>query len=475
MQSIRGRIMVLFFVSFVFGGILSVIHVMNMWDLKRKMTMIDDFNTLLNSVLELRRYEKNFFYYKDDASIHEWSDYLVKVESLYRQHESEIAYVAGRMACRRFAMTLKEYSKTMRSYFLIKDMEVPDKYISSVREQGKFLVEFAQNLIRLKHTHINRSLNWMLAWPVLYFIIFLVLTLFIYQLINKSILRPLYRIRKAIAQVGGEGFEPIQVDSRQKDEITKLIVAFNRMAEQLETRQEQLIQSRKLASIGTFTSGIAHELNNPLNNISLTAESLLFGYKEMDEAELREHCEEIIAQADRASQVVKNLLEFSRIEQPFMRRLNISEVLDKSIRLIKNQLVIQGIHLEKKIDPDLPPVKGKMQQLENAFVNIILNAIQAIPGRGGTIRVETARTANGYIRIDISDTGVGIKPSDLEHIFDPFFTTKEVGKGTGLGLSLVYGIIRSHGGYIEVSSKVKVGTTFSIFLPIDKEEASENG
>ncbi|MEJ2023540.1 MAG: HAMP domain-containing sensor histidine kinase [Deltaproteobacteria bacterium] len=288
-------------------------------------------------------------------------------------------------------------------------------------------------------------------------------------MVNRGILRPLLLVRRATEQVAKDTFTPIQYQEEKKDEISRLIAAFNRMAQELESRQEQLLQSRKLASIGTFTSGIAHELNNPLNNISLTAETLQIICADKSTQEIDELLQDILTQADRASQVVKNLLEFSRTEKPFLRTLTIGDVLNRTLNLIKNQIMITGVELKKTIPDKLPAIKGKRQDLEQVFLNILANGIQAMPD-GGKLGIRVESGPDGYIRTDISDTGSGIKPADMEHIFDPFFTTMEVGKGTGLGLSLVYAIVKNHGGYIEVKSELQKGTTFSVYLPMAKDE-----
>jgi signal transduction histidine kinase len=140
------------------------------------------------------------------------------------------------------------------------------------------------------------------------------------------------------------------------------------------------------------------------------------------------------------------------------------ELMDRTLRLVKNQIMLSGVELEKNVENDLPAIKGKPHDLVQAFLNIVINAIQAMD-ESGTLTIETCQGPAGYNQINITDTGAGIKPADMNHIFDPFYTTKTVGEGTGLGLSLVYGIIRSHGGYIEVNSKLGKGTTFAIFLP----------
>jgi two-component system NtrC family sensor kinase len=247
-----------------------------------------------------------------------------------------------------------------------------------------------------------------------------------------------------------------------------LIVAFNKMAEELESRQAQLLQSRKMASIGTLTSGIAHELNNPLNNISLTAETLLMSHRDMPDAEKEEMLQEIMNQSDRGSQVVKNLLEFSRTDRPFLSALSVEETIRGTIRLVRNQLMVNGIKLHDEIQGGIPFIRGKRQDLEQAFLNILVNSIQAMP-QGGDIKVRAGLGPEGFVRVDLEDTGTGIKPEDVTHIFDPFYTTKPVGQGTGLGLSITYGIVRNHGGYVETKSEVNKGTTFSVYLPIPKE------
>jgi len=184
---------------------------------------------------------------------------------------------------------------------------------------------------------------------------------------------------------------------------------------------------------------------------------------------------EILAQADRASYVVKNLLEFSRTERPLLLELNINEVLNRTIKLIRNQIMVTGIQLKRVNSENLPPIRGRSQDLQQAFINILINSIHAMKDLSGEdiISIRTGPGPDGYIRVDFSDTGIGIKPEDMKNIFDPFYTTKEVGRGTGLGLSLVYGIIRTHGGYIEVKSEINKGTTFSIYLPIAVNEEKD--
>ena len=349
-----------------------------------------------------------------------------------------------------------------------------DMQTDSLRPEGKRLVDDVQLLIQKKRHKIDQVLHRVLIIPLISIGFLIVLALVIFRLVTRGILNPLLLVESATEKVAKDSFTPILYEKDKQDEITRLIASFNKMVAELDSRQEQLVQSRKLASIGTLTSGIAHELNNPLNNISITAESMMINYPDLSAKEIGEMIEDILAQADRASQVVKNLLEFSRTEHPSLRRLNIADVLDRSLNLIKNQFVMAQVSIDKQVEPGLAAIYGKQQDLQQALVNICLNAVQSMPN-GGTLMIRAGHGPQGFLQIDLTDTGNGISPEALEHIFDPFFTTKASGQGTGLGLSIVYNIVRTHGGYIEVQSELEKGTTFSIFLPaITGKEAAED-
>jgi signal transduction histidine kinase len=438
------------------------------------MEFIKKFDDFRGNILEMRRYEKNFIYFKDIDSLNETIFYFLKIEDFSRELANDVIRVIGSDKFLEFQEDLKGY-KTILEYIRRVEIETAELDLEMIRTKGKKMVDFANELIRTKRHRIQKAINRIGIIPVVFLISFIVFVVLILQLISKGILKPVALMQKATEEAAKGTFKPIVYKSDREDEVTHLIETFNEMAKQLETKQEQLLQSRKMASIGTFTSGIAHELNNPLNNISLTAESLMEDFTELTKEEVSEMMMEILAQADRASQVVKNLLEFSRTERPLLLELCIDDVLDRTIKLIKNQIMVTGIQLKKETSKGLPPIKGRSQDLQQVFINILLNSIQAMKDLSGEniITVQTGPGPDGYIRIDFSDTGIGIKPEDMKYIFDPFYTTKPVGRGTGLGLSLVYGIIRTHGGYVEVKSETNIGTTFSIYLPIAINDGKE--
>jgi two-component system NtrC family sensor kinase len=229
------------------------------------------------------------------------------------------------------------------------------------------------------------------------------------------------------------------------------------------TRQ-QIDRSEKLASLGRLAAGVAHEINNPLTGV-LTFAHLLRDKPNMDDQD-REDLDLIIRETTRAAEIVRRLLDFSRERAVIIERLEINEVVRRTMQLIRNQKLFDGIVIDERLAENLPEIDGDMNRLQQVLLNLTLNSCEAMPD-GGTITVATSRTGDG-VCVEIADTGNGIKPEVMERIFEPFFTTKPVGQGTGLGLAVSYGIIQQHGGSIEVESEPGKGTKFIITLPIEK-------
>lgn len=225
--------------------------------------------------------------------------------------------------------------------------------------------------------------------------------------------------------------------------------------------EEQLQQREKLSSLGLLAAGIAHEVNTPLAGISSYTQMLLKQWPADDPR--RALLEKIQTQVLRASQIVSSLLNFARMERPIVSPLDIRAVLDETLQLLEPQLRNTRIEVVKRYAEQLPPILGDATKLQQVFMNLILNARDAMP-EGGRLTV-TAYVSDGHVCVDVEDTGVGIPPEHIPRIYDPFFTTKGVGRGTGLGLALSYGIIQEHAGRIFVESQVGRGTRFTIALP----------
>lgn len=225
--------------------------------------------------------------------------------------------------------------------------------------------------------------------------------------------------------------------------------------------EDQLLQAEKLSSIGLLAAGIAHEVNTPIAGISSYTQMLL---KETPESDRRKPIlEKIEKQTFRAAEIVNGLLNFSRLNSADFKDLDINQLIEDSLALLIHQLELNNIRVESRFDPSLPPVYGNIGKLQQVFVNLFLNARDAMPS-GGEIAVQTGMNES-MITVDISDTGMGIAEDNIRRIFDPFFTTKSIGKGTGLGLAVTYGIIQEHGGGIFVDSGSGRGTRFRVKLP----------
>ncbi len=289
----------------------------------------------------------------------------------------------------------------------------------------------------------------------------------------RSLTLPIRSVIDGTHRISRDLGSRIQITS--KDEIGQLAVEINQMAATLEKNlqdkkriEAQIAQSEKLASIGEMAAGLAHELNTPLGNIKalavLTRKDLNGG--NIDSAILQEDLEDIISQTDKCSHIIGGLLGFARKRKTEFSLCNINDCIANAISLVKMRSETKGVSVHFKSNNKLPYLKVDGHQLEQVFVNILLNGIDAVP-QGGKIEV-TDDFDGMVITIRFTDTGCGIPPEILSKIFDPFFTTKGTGKGTGLGLSLSYGIVRNHNGSIEVRNREHGGTEFTIQLPVGR-------
>ncbi len=255
-----------------------------------------------------------------------------------------------------------------------------------------------------------------------------------------------------------------------------LIIGTLSSGEDVTKRKEteiELIRAEKLTSLGQLAASVAHEVNNPLAGILVYTTLLLKKYQEkkLQTAETENQLLKMKKELERTSRIIRNLLDFSRQSDADMRPVEVNRVVEAALVLVKHQISLENIKLELRLEPGLPLVLAGFDQIQQVLINLLLNAIQAMP-EGGKLSLVTAAVNNvrigeslkNTVRIDVMDTGIGIPKENLGKLFTPFFTTKEKGKGVGLGLPVVHGIIERHKGKIEVVSEVMKGTTFSIYL-----------
>jgi two-component system NtrC family sensor kinase len=429
---------------------------------------LEHYEDLYNTVLEIRRYEKNFLLYHDQADLIETADQFNRTYRMLGQPPFTEGMGNHSKIHENLTSYLEAYGKILSDLDKSSPNKVPNESVQeNLRTIGKQMVDLSYDLLNNAKHQVAVAARQALRWPVISMGLILVVYMVGALLVNRKVVQPLARLEQATTKIGRGDFGPINHPGRIESEVDRLILAFNRMAEELEAHQEQIIHSRKIASLGTLVSGVAHELNNPINNVILTIDSLMGGRK-ITEERRREMLNDILTQAVRASEIVKNLLDFSRSETAIIEDLDINLVLQKTIRISENQIAVNNIKLQVDLAPNLPLISGNQQGLQQVFINLITNAVHATPS-GGRLWVRTALESDGKISISVRDTGCGIAEEHLPYIFDPFFTTKKVGQGTGLGLSVSYGIVKKHGGRITVDSSSTKGSTFTVYLPAKEE------
>lgn len=298
-------------------------------------------------------------------------------------------------------------------------------------------------------------------------------------LISRNISGPIKKLVSASEQLAAGNLDA-KVDLDSGDEFGKLAHRFNQMADALRERDERLkeftkrkiMESERLAIIGQLSANVAHELNNPLQGI-VTYASLALEKDTFDDVS-RQNINKIVIQANRCRDIIRGLLDFSRQKKPDIIMCNINSLLQGCISLVENQAIFHNIKVEMNLDQSLPMIVVDPSQIERVFLNLIINATDAMNGAGILKITTTLNPSTHCIDIDVKDTGHGISPENVEKIFDPFFTTKETGHGVGLGLAISYGIVQEHHGNLSVASELGKGTTFTVSLPLAPEAAGIN-
>jgi two-component system NtrC family sensor kinase len=479
---IRRKIIFAFLFSLLSVLIFSIFSFQVHREIGHRLRLLELTDDLFQTILELRRVEKNFFLYRQVASLNEAETYLTHAREIYHSHESEVRRWQTPSQQKEFSRSLASYqeilaqikAKTPRDGATVEN-QIFTPLEDSLRHQGQELLNITEKWEKEERHQIDRLFQRAMILFIISVVVFLALGIVVAFYLSRMLVQPLFQMQQAMDKIAHGDFTPLPEPTKPSEEFFALFRAFNRMIRELEEHQEQLVQSRKIAAVGTLTSGIAHELNNPINNIVLTAESLKEDFRDLPPEEAMGLIQDILIQSERASEIVKGLLDFSRAEHPEFGPLSIGVVIQDTLKLVRNQLTLSGINVEQQIPANLPPIRGEKKSLQQVFLNLFINAIQAMLD-GGTLRINARPSADGrWVVIDVMDTGVGIDPEHLPQIFDPFYTTKQVGRGTGLGLSVTYGIIEKHGGHIEVKSTKGAGATFTVTLPLHHNPGPPSG
>jgi two-component system, NtrC family, sensor kinase len=448
-------------------GILSmgIISYRHLQTTEEKTELLELAYNLNNIILEARRYEKNYLLYFKDEALQENKRYLAQAIDT----EKTIKVRGGKLKIAPMLMELEkqlaDYQDSIEqlSHHISINSPMYGEMIDRLRDQGKKMTELSEHLVDFERNQIHGILKLLKAQLVAWSAMAITLGVMLPWVMMFKIFQPLTIIKGATEDIAHGRFNSIEVINT-RDEMQQVMEAFNTMVRELGRRQDQLVQSKKLSSIGTLTAGVAHQLNNPLNNISTSCQIAMAELESGDVPLINRMLKNIDQETLRARDVVKGLLEFSRVQEFSLRPWELADVVRRAVRLVQSQ-VPSDIHIQVEIAEDLV-VPMDNQRMQEVFLNLIINASQAIRG-GGLITITAARDATGNeIVIEVKDTGEGIPEEIQGRLFDPFYTTKEEGQGTGLGLSVVYGIVQKHEGNITVKSSPGQGTSFVLTLPL---------
>ncbi|MBI3592280.1 MAG: hypothetical protein HY099_02155 [Nitrospirae bacterium] len=536
-MSLKKKIALSFFISATIIAILAIFEYVNFIEIRKEIRHLEITDTIRSHSLQLRRHEKNFFLYplkadEESMAIYKYlsemdailsnnliidragklshlreriSEYRLRfhmIESLIKELSDEFGSARSTYAKYRdfyplIELTFREHplqaAELLKKVFLlpsdhqlIKGLVALDLEINTLRKNGEDILVYSKELDRIARTNAEGVIQTSQVAILVFFPLFFLSGIGTLFLISKNVVSRLRLLIDVVERTGKGLFSQVAFPSEKwgSDEVGVLIQKFNNMEEQLGQREEELerknrelLQTRKLAAIGTLASGVAHELNNPLNNIYISAQILERESTESCSPMVKETLNDIVGQTIRVKRIVGDLLEFARGREPQFREVDLNELIMGAYKLVSTTANAQNINFTFDAEPGGTVVNADPEQMERVFINLFTNAVDAMshpkksdgflgtPAPEGDLTVKL-ESKESLVKIKISDTGRGMPADSVEMIFEPFYTTKD--KGTGLGLAIVFNIIKKHGGEISAESEEGKGTTFTITLPSGK-------
>lgn len=459
---------------YIFG--ILAIFVVSQEDLyiaKEKLEVVELAYSLNSIILEVRRYEKNFLLYGTEEALQENIRQLVlalETVDIISERVEKFKVNPMLVSLKKHSLAYQKGMEQLREQFNSNKAVAKGELADQLRYQGQEMAELSEELVSFEHTQIRIILDELVKRLILWSLVAVGVGIFVPLIMSFRIFKPLRIIKSAAEDIALGCFRGVEAVGT-RDEMQQVIEAFNIMVHELERRQNQLVESQKLSSIGTLTAGVAHQLNNPLNNISTSCQIALDDFDAGDSVLIKKMLRNVEQETHRARDVVQGLLEFARVKEFELHPANLRDVVDRSINLVKSQ-VPSAITIAVDI-PDKLILPMDVQRIQEVLITMIINASQAIIGEGKISILASINKNMDEAVIEIKDTGIGIAEEIMDYIFDPFYTTKEEGQGTGLGLSIAYGIIQKHNGMIEVESVVGSGTSFFIHLPKAKDQTND--
>jgi two-component system NtrC family sensor kinase len=479
-HSLRGKITLGYYAVAAIILVASLFFVGELRTLEARVVLGQRATDLFNTVLEIRRFERNYFLHHQAADLEENAAYIKLAQTMLTDNRADFSAIATQARLDELHTLLGDYHRQMSAFVAVE--QAPLELEPRVRALGQELVAIAEDMAGSERRQIQTTLasfRTLLLGVILSMALLIVL---IGRALSLRVVRPLKEMESSVAAISANRRETLSAPSNDR-EILSIIAAFNHMLKELDLRQKSLMRSERLASLGTMLSGVAHELNNPLSNISTSCQILQEEVGEGDVAMQKMYLAQIDQQTERARIIVRSLLDFSR-ERAFRKEaVLLRPLVAQTVGFVRGEVSAKSV-VRLSIPEDLS-VPADAQRLQQVFVNLIRNAMEGLGPQGridisaqivhaseppaGTALGEGCETKGEMVEIRVTDNGPGIAPDILPRIFDPFFTTKDVGHGMGLGLFVVYEIVDEHGGCIAVQSTPGEGATFCIRLP--REEA----
>jgi signal transduction histidine kinase len=478
MNSLRGKIILGYLAIAALVAGLSLFSFMELRVVEQRIATGARIGEFFDIALEIRRFEKNYFLYRQPADLAENGAYVKRAQALLAGDKALFEALAEPARIAHLTENLDRYAALVAEYGQTK----AEALAAHIRQTGKDIVDLADELAKAERgalqAMLDRHRHMMIASVA--FVGLLVIA--IGQWLTRRVGRPLKEMETHMEEVAAGKLRQLDITGDDR-EIVSLTQAFNHVMQELNLRQGQLVRSEKLAALGTLLSGVAHELNNPLSNISTSCQ-ILTEEIDLGNPEFRkELLDQILDETWRARRIVRSLLDYARDREFLHEVLPLAPLIEETLRLIGGRIPA-GVTVDLDVAADLTAY-GDRQRLQQVLINVIGNAVEAVAD-AGQIEVSARRTAQPCpsgalvfgqcsgdreaLEIAIRDNGPGIPADVLPRIFDPFFTTKEVGHGLGLGLFIVFEIIEEHGGCIAVTSATGQGTTFQIRLPMQPGE-----
>ncbi|HUU01918.1 MAG TPA: HAMP domain-containing sensor histidine kinase [Myxococcota bacterium] len=458
--SIRARLLLAFALFFVLTLVTVLWSISIMGEVQDKILFLEVADDYKVELQQARRFEKNFLLYGTDLD--EAREHARRALRLTARHSERFLKTVGRRPLEMMNSQLSEYLKLLDAVGRGEREFNED----ALRDHGAKMLKLARDFVIKERKLVQSMIVLARRIPFFFLAALAVLMVVVGVFLARQIIGALTRFMDYTKRIAEGDFTPITPTRKYRDEFSKLALTLNRMVRELDRHHRILTESHKLRAMGTLVAGVAHELNNPLNNIMLTASLFKDEYDSLAEDERHEMIDDVIGQSERAKKIVANLLDFARQSEAKMQPLDLSRIISETVQLVGNHLKMKKIHLAMDLPDKLPAIHGDRQLLSQVFMNLILNAVDVLPEQGKINICTSTDLRGGYLGVDITDNGPGIPEHMLSQIFDPFFTTKPTGKGTGLGLSVSRGILRKLGGYLQVESELGKGSTFTVLLPV---------